>query len=235
MDAAPNRLNKPVLRLAGSLWLVAGTCYLLAEATAAAAFPGYSYAHNYISDLGMPYDSIIDGREIHSPLASVMDFGGFILDGVLSAAAAIAAIAAIGARGRAETLFLVFAMVHSFGSILVGTFHSGAREAGGGLEHIHVIGAALAIIGGNCASIAAASLSGQIGASRGYCMASRGLGICGLLGLVLLEASRASGLAIAPEGILERASVYAITIWKILTGLTILAACRSAGGNARAD
>ncbi|MEO6716228.1 MAG: DUF998 domain-containing protein [Novosphingobium sp.] len=235
MDAEPTDLNKPVMRLAGSLWLLAGICYLAAEAIAAAAFPGYSYARNYISDLGVPFDGFINGREIHSPMAPVINFGGFILDGLLSAAATVAAIAAIGVKRSSGTLFAGFALVHSTGSILVGTFHSGAHEAARGLAQFHVIGAAMAIIGGNCASIAAASLSRQFGAPPGYRMASRWLGICGLLGLALLEAGRASGLAIAPDGVLERGSVYAITLWKILTGLTIVAIWHSSRRRTHAD
>ena len=223
MDTGSTHLNRPLLRLAGALWLLAAISYLMSEAIAAAAFPAYSYVHNYISDLGVPYDAIIDGRTIHSPMASAINFGGFILDGLLSGAAAIAAMFAMGERRRAGSLFLVFAIVHSLGSILVGTVHSGDRS---GLAHFHVIGAAMAIIGGNGATIAAASLSGRLGASPLYRIASVALGICGLLGLVLLEANRAVGVAVGPDGVLERASVYAITFWKVLTGLTILIASR---------
>lgn len=222
MDAGPIPCNKTLLRLAGALWLLAAMAYLMSEAIAAAAFPGYSYAHNYISDLGVPYDAMIDGRTIHSPMASVINFGGFILDGLLSAAAAIAAMFAMGERRRAGSLFLVLAIVHSLGSILVGTVHSGDREVSADIAQFHVIGAAMAILGGNCATIAAASLSRRLGASPVYRFASLTLAICGLLGLALLEGNRAGGMTIAPDGVLERASVYAITFWKVLTGLTIL-------------
>jgi hypothetical membrane protein len=224
MDTGSTHLNRPLLRLAGALWLLAAISYLMSEAIAAAAFPGYSYVHNYISDLGVPYDAIIDGRTIHSPMASVINFGGFILDGLLSGAAAIAAMFAMGERRRAGSLFLLLAIVHSLGSILVGTVHSGDREVSADIAQFHVIGAAMAIIGGNCATIAAASLSRGLGASPAYRIASVALGICGLLSLALLEANRADGMAVAPDGILERASVYAITFWKVLTGLTILIA-----------
>ena len=38
---------------ASGCWLMAGAAYLILEAVAAAAYgPDYSYAHNYISDLG---------------------------------------------------------------------------------------------------------------------------------------------------------------------------------------
>lgn len=226
MDARSKRPDRSLLRLAGALWLLAGIVYLASEAIAAAAFPGYSYAYNYISDLGVPYDGLIDGRASHSPLASLMNIGGFILDGVLSAAAAITAIIALDARQRADMAFLLLWIVHALGSILVGTIHSGAREVAAGIGHFHVIGAAMAIIGGNAALIAAASLARRFGAGSGYPLASLGLGCLGLLSLTLLEASRASGMALVPDGVSERASVYAITTWKILTGLTLLFAGR---------
>lgn len=214
--------NWPLLRLAGWLWLLAGLSYLAAEAIAAAWFPGYSYAGNYISDLGVPYDSVIDGRAIHSPLAWLMNFGGFILDGLLSAAAVMTATIALGARHRAGFAFLAFGLIHALGSVIVGTVHSGAREVAAGTAHVHVIGAAMAILGGNAALLSAASLSQSLGARRGYWSASMALGLFGLTGLALLEANRTAGLAQAPDGIFERASVYAITGWKIMTGLTLL-------------
>ena len=56
-------------------WLSAGLAYLTLEAVAAAAFrPHYSYARNFISDLGVPGD--------HSPLAWLMNLG-FCLQGSL--------------------------------------------------------------------------------------------------------------------------------------------------------
>ena len=62
MDAGSICRDEPLLRLAGALWLLAGVMYLACESIAAAAFPGYSYARNYISDLGVPYDGLINGR-----------------------------------------------------------------------------------------------------------------------------------------------------------------------------
>lgn len=228
MEAGFTRCNAPQLRLAGALWLLAGMVYLACEAIAASAFPGYSYAENYISDLGVPYDGLIDGRHIHSPLAWLMNIGGFILDGVLSAAAAIMAIVALDARRRGGALqhggraFLLLWIVHAAGSILVGTVHSGPREVAAGIAHFHVIGAAMAIIGGNAALLAAAGLARRLGARSAYRSASLGLGLCGFFGLALLEASRVAGLALVSDGISERASVYAITSWKIMTGLALL-------------
>lgn len=198
-------------RLAGTLWLLAGIFYLLSEAIAAAAFPGYSYGQNYISDLGVPYPT----AEGHSSLAWVMNFGGFILDGMLYGTAAFIASRMVRPAGR---LFLLFAATHAVGTIMVGIVHSGPHEVAEGIHRFHVIGAAMAIIGGNAASIAAS----RSGAPTLYRRISLGLGLFGLISLAMLEANRVLGTAVLPDGMLERGSVYPITVWEILTGLMLI-------------
>lgn len=207
------------LRLAGALWLTAGLCYLASETVAAAAFPGYSYAAHYISDLGVPY--AMPGG--HSALAWVMNFGGFILDGMLYAAAALIAFAAIRRHSPAAPAFLVLALLHAIGTVLVGTVHSGPREIAAGIHHYHVIGAAMAIIGGNAASIAASNLRPGFGLPAGYRRLCLALGAFGLACLAMLEMNRVAGTALLPDGVFERGSVYAITAWEIVTGLALLA------------
>ena len=65
-----------------ALWIVATCGYLALEASAAAAFlPGYSYAQNYISDLGMTARGTYSGRVIGSPRAYLMN-AAFALQGV---------------------------------------------------------------------------------------------------------------------------------------------------------
>jgi hypothetical membrane protein len=200
------------VKLAGTLWLIAGATYLAAEAIAAAAYPGYSYARNYISDLGIPYP--VAGA--HSALAWVMNFGGFILDGVLYGAAALIAF-----RSGASRAFLLLALLHAVGTIVVGAAHSGPREVASGMHHLHVLGAAMAIIGGNAASIVAGGFG-----PPAYRSISLGLGLFGLLSLVMLEANRMLGMAILPDAVFERGSVYAITAWEILTGVMLRSSAR---------
>ena len=90
-----------------------------------------------------------------------------------------------------------------------------------------MFGAALAIIGGNVASILAGYVSRRLGASSAYSIASTGLGIFGLSNLALLQLSSAIGVAMIPFGNLERGSVYSITAWEIMTGLTIIGTIRN--------
>jgi hypothetical membrane protein len=200
------------VKLSGTLWLLAGLAYLAAEAIAATAYPGYSYVHNYISDLGIPYP--VAGN--HSSLAWVMNFGGFILDGILYGAAAL-----IAYRSGASRAFLLVALTHAVGTILVGAVHSGPREVASGTHAIHVTGAAMAIIGGNLTSIVA----GHFGAPA-YRRISLGLGLFGLVSLTLLEANRVLGTTLLPDGLFERGSVYAITAWEILTGAMLRKSAR---------
>jgi hypothetical membrane protein len=67
---------------ASGCWLMAGAAYLILEAVAAAAYrPDYSYAHNYISDLGRPSRQAA-GATIGSGFASAMN-AAFYLQGIL--------------------------------------------------------------------------------------------------------------------------------------------------------
>ena len=66
-----------------ALWVVAAGGYLLLEAVAAAGFePAYSYANNYISDLGVTGRELVHGRMIDSPRANLMHTA-FYLQGIL--------------------------------------------------------------------------------------------------------------------------------------------------------
>ena len=213
-------------RSAGALWLAAGLLYLTAEAIAAGAFPGYSYAHNYISDLGVPYPGEMAGRPLRSALAWVMNWGGFILDGTCYGLATVIAARA-SPKTRAASLFLALGLSHAIGTILVGTIHSGNREVVDGTHFYHVMGAAMAILGGNAALLAAASLARDWGLPKAWAILARSLGGIGFIALGLLETS---GHAALPEGLLERISVYTITAWEILTGMALLAV---SGGRGR--
>lgn len=106
-------------------WIVGPLAYLILEAVAAAAFPQYSYAHNFISELGVPSAS---------PQAFLMNIA-FCLQGTLFL---VGAIFLGGSR-----LFLSLVAANAVGNVLVAIFHSGVP--------IHAVGAVLAIVGGNAA------------------------------------------------------------------------------------
>jgi hypothetical membrane protein len=206
---------------AGIAWIAAGVVYVGTEAIAASAFPGYSYSANYISDLGVPDVAEFQGRAIDSPLHAVMN-AGFVLQGVLYLLAAVIATRALRAGPRRA--FLVLAVVHAVGITVVGLVHGSASSAAGGIGWMHVVGAGMAIIAGNAASIVAGLGSGRVGAARAFRVASVVLGVVGLVALALLEALGGSGV----DGIWERGSVYTVTAWELMAGVAVLVAARRA-------
>ena len=168
-------VEKP-LRLAGVLWLLAGTFYLTCETMTARAFAGYSYANNYISDLGAPFTGVIDGRTVHSPLAGLMNVGGFMASGALFLGATLVAARAVGAfRSRIGLALVALGLAHGIGTVVVGAVPEGGSTAGA-IPPLHVIGAALSILGGNLALVLVGLTGGRFGAGRGWRMASVALG-----------------------------------------------------------
>jgi hypothetical membrane protein len=215
---------------AGAFWIAAAVVYLVAEAVTAAAFPGYSYATNYISDLGVPEVGTFQGRAIDSPLHAVMNVG-FVASGLLFLAAAVIAVRA-SASGPRRT-FIVLSVIYAVGISLVGLFHGSQESADNGLAALHVGGAGMAIIGGNLAVITAG-----IGARRSvggsfYTPVSVSLGVVGLVSLVMLQIdSGSTAVDLLEDGVWERLAVYTVTAWQLLTGAMLLAR-RSARERAR--
>jgi hypothetical membrane protein len=210
---------------AGVAWIAAAVVYVSTEAIAASAFPGYSYSANYISDLGVPDVAEFQGRAIDSPLAAVMN-AGFVLQGALYLLAALIATRAL--RSGPRRAFLALAAVHAVGITVVGLIHGSASSAASGIGWMHVVGAGMAIIAGNAASILAGTGSRRIGLPRGFRIASVALGVVGLVALGLLQALGGSDV----DGIYERGSVYSVTAWELLAGVSVLVAARRARARA---
>jgi hypothetical membrane protein len=191
---------------AGVAWLSAGLAYLTLEGIAAAAFrPRYSYARNFISDLGIPSHD--------SPLAWLMNTA-FCVQGTLFLVGAILTVRAVEARKAG--LFVTLAAANAVGNLLIAAVHSGPASHANGTAWLHVIGAVVAIAGGN-----AAILAGSRIVSGWHRKVSVALGAFGLLSFALfvIELKAPSSL---PLGILERCSVYSITAWELLTAAWLL-------------
>jgi len=180
-------------RAAALLWLLAAAGYLLAEAFAAAALPGYSYRTDYISTLGDP--SV-------SPRAPLMN-AAFAVQGVCFAAAALLVAAA-----RKQLWFLAFAVGNGIGNVLIAVVHSGQGNPA------HIVGAVLAIVGGNAAALAGSGAP----LAAAYRTASITLGALGLVCLLV------TATAPSQVGGWERGSVYPIFAWQILTAVMLLRA-----------
>jgi hypothetical membrane protein len=109
------------------LVILAAAQYLVLEAVSAAAWhtPAYSYAVNFISDLGNPVaGDVFDGRVINSPLHLMMDTA-FVVQGALFIAAGVLLAGTI--TGRVSRVLLILALVHGVGVILVGLFQESSR------------------------------------------------------------------------------------------------------------
>lgn len=174
--------------------------------------PGYSYATQLISELGVP------GR---SPLSVVMNVG-FCLQGLLFLAGAVL-VTRVAETGRRQ-LFLVLVSVHAFGAILLAAFHGDLGAAGnyeGGA--LHWFGALFAMIGGNAAIIAGASVVAGLVTARWYRAVSITLGVVGLLSLFIIGNPTAQ----LTPGIWERGAVYTILLWQILSAFLLFARRRS--------
>jgi hypothetical membrane protein len=212
---------------AGAIWIASGIAYVTLEAIAAAGYVGgYSYAQNYISDLGVTTPSVFEGRTIDSPRALVMNIGFYLQGALFLTGAALAVRAFPGLRGR---LFVGCAATHAVGLLVVGTIHGGGAEAASGGIEWHMFGAGLAIVGGNAALLAGAALARKVGTPSWYWGISATLGVLGLLSVGMLLVDRAStAVNLLPEGTWERGSVYTVTVWEIATGVCLLALARRA-------
>ena len=194
---------------AGALCFAAGgLLYLLAERLSALAWhhPAYRYSHNYISDLGIPGC----GPQICSPLHDVMN-AGFAAEGLLFILACGLLRRQIpGLTGGAA---LLAGGLHGTGGGLIALFHSGGPAAG---ITLHQIGAVMAIGGGNLCLIAVGLAGRRV--SGVYASFSLILGVCGLVCMLAIP------WVPVPVGLIERAAVYPITLWQIVTGVSLLLA-----------
>ncbi len=188
------------------IWLVGAAVYLVCEAVAAASVPGYSYVADYISDLGV---------------SAVMNVGAFMVHGSLLLLGAVIFVRACPTPGWAGWSFVVAAAVNAIGNVLVGAFRSGGVEVSD-TSHWHVIGAGMAIVGGNVAVIIAGLGSRRLGAPQTYRLVSVAVGVVGLACLLALIIDGANGARVLPVGLVERGSVYTIVVWEIMTGAALV-------------
>ncbi|MDO3411752.1 DUF998 domain-containing protein [Saccharibacillus sp. CPCC 101409] len=200
------------VRTGAALFLTASIVYLASETIAAGAWtqPAYRYAFNNISDLGVRIDTIVDGRLIHSPLHAVMN-AGFALQGLLFLLAHLFILSLFPAAFKVPGALLAFA--HGIGMVLVAAFHGVHYEA---LDP-HVIGAGMAIVGGNAAlMLTAAALRSRTPASflPTVSIALGGLGIAAVVLMVLHP--------FGYPAVFERISVYAITLGQALAAVRLL-------------
>ena len=194
------------LRGAAALWIVAGVFYLMTEFVVAQQVPGYSYAADYISDLGRP---------LRSPMAGWMN-GAFIAQGVAFALAGVLVVTALRA-GRAAVVFVGLALLYGAGSVIVGVYPSGGAAA-----HVHVAGATAAIVAGNLAVLTAGVGLLRRRRFRALGSASVALGAAGLICAGVLLSGSVFGAPVFGDGDWERAAIYSIIGWQLLAAVAVL-------------
>ncbi|MFY4718786.1 DUF998 domain-containing protein [Streptomyces sp. LaBMicrA B280] len=220
MDARVQKISRRS-RWAGALLILAGVQYVVLEYLTASAWhrPSYSYAVNFISDLGNPVaGDVFAGRRIDSPLHLVMD-AAFITQGTLFITAAALLLGTAAAR-RGRWLFGL-AIAHGVGVILVGLFHESAAALHNGVIVGHSIGAAVTILAGNVIALMAGADGPRVGAPRPLRRAATALGILGLAAFALLQLDRP--LYDTAGGVPERIAVYTILAFEVLVGGWLLA------------
>jgi Protein of unknown function (DUF998) len=198
-----------------TIWLVGALAFFITEALAAAAVPPpyiYSYARDYISQLGVPG---------WTRLAAVMN-AGFCAQGVLFLVGALLA-ARTSATGR-RRLFVVLVALYALGDVLVAAFHGDPATAASGAGGLHWLGALLAILAGNAAILAGSSVVAGLVNMRWYRRVSVFLAVLGFLSFVILG----NPAARSHLGVWERGCVYSTLLWQILSALVLLLARRKA-------
>jgi hypothetical membrane protein len=209
--------------LTAAAFLLGSAIYLAAEAIAAAAWkqPAYSYAYNWISDLGSETAGVFQGRELNSPLNAVMN-SGFIIQGLLIGLGILLLSRTL--TGRIRTFTVVMAIVTTVGYILVGTFHGSLQAQQEGTLWLHFTGATLAILGGNALALALGFHWRKTPETRVLGIVSIIVGAFGLAAAIALFATFGMGL---PSGAIERASVYTINIWQVAVAIALLRSRRA--------
>jgi len=195
-------------------WIGAAVGFLVLEAVAAAAVaPGYDYAENYISALGVP---------ARSPLAAAMNTA-FYAQGILFLVGSFLVVR--GSAAAHSGLFLALVATNTVGNIAVATVHAGSAPSASGSAWLHGLGAVLALVAGNAAIVAGSSRLAQSVGVRWYRAVSIGLAALGCLALVMLlralviPASNAS-----LRGLWERTSAYSTLIWQTLSAVLLITA-----------
>lgn len=217
--------------IAAICWILAGIVYLLAEAITASAFPHYSYAMNYISDLGVPDVEMLGDRAIDSPLHMVINMA-FVVQGLLFAAASICMVR--GSRLPLRVPIIVFALFHALGMVLIAVVNGGQHNNELGLGWVHLLGALFAFLGGHLTAICVGislllSRRSSFGRpSRLLGVISVVIGLIGILGIVMLQVDvRAVPRTVLPDGVWERIGMYAIIVWEIGYGALLLSRLRT--------
>ena len=210
--------NKKIINIGALIFLINGLFYLTGEYVAALG-TGYSlkevYLRNFISSLGVYPNLIVEGVPVgFSKLAIIMNID-FIVTGIGFLVAYYFLIFKMLKSKKYSLLYLITLVLLAVGSVLVGVYQGGVPSEDG----LHGLGARLSFLGGNLTLIiSGVSLFKN---RKGYSIVSIILGFIGLISASFMNNALTNNLT-EVVAIYERLTVYPITIWQLMTGLTFL-------------
>ena len=210
--------NKKIINIGALIFLINGLFYLTGEYIAAIG-TGYSlkevYLRNFISSLGVYPNLIVEGvPDGFSKFAIIMNID-FIVTGIGFLVAYYFLIFKMLKSKKYSLLYLITPVLFAVGSVLVGVYQGGVPSEDG----LHGLGARLSFLGGNLTLlISGVSLFKN---KKGYSIVSIILGLIGLISAGFMNNALTNNLT-EVVAIYERLTVYPITIWQLMTGLTFL-------------
>ncbi|MEY2847932.1 MAG: hypothetical protein RI885_597 [Actinomycetota bacterium] len=223
--------------------LTLGVFYFIGELAAAALWQAgpYSFRFDYISDLGAVVcrdaaesparaaDAGTGGRAVCSPGNLFMN-GAFVLQGVVTAVGGLLATHLLLPHRAVRWVVTVLLLVSAIGSVMVGIFPGSFGMPPTGLNRLHWLGAAMAILGGNLGIV----VFGISALWRGPRIWAVFAIVAGTVGLVALFCFRSPVERMLGSGLLERLAVDPIIVWVIATGVMLLVRSRRHARGARA-
>lgn len=210
--------NKKIINIGALIFLINGLFYLTGEYVAALG-TGYFlkevYLRNFISSLGVYPNLIVEGVPVvFSKLAIIMNID-FIVTAIGFLVAYYFLIFKMLKSKKYSLLYLITPVLFAVGSVLVGVYQGGVPSEDG----LHGLGARLSFLGGNLTLIiSGVSLFKN---RKGYSIVSIILGLIGLISASFMNNALTNNLSVV-VAIYERLTVYPITIWQLMTGLTFL-------------
>jgi hypothetical membrane protein len=196
--------------------LIAGALqFFMCEFLVAGSWRGYySYSHNFISDLGVPYC----GQHGDMPCSSsavLMNISLFVF-----AAALLVGAWWIDRSAPLPRVGVLFLALAAAGAVLVGLIHANTNWA------LHSMGASMLLIFGGCAALTY-GLSDGIRHRNVASVVSAPLGVLALAGYFCYDNSWQLGLG--PGGI-ERVSAYSVILGFVFTVAMISSSRRTVPG-----
>lgn len=197
------------LLLGAWLWISSVQYFIVQLIVISAWTVPYSFANNYISDLGNTDCGTYDGLMVCSPLWPLMNVS-FVVFGV-TMAVGTQLLRSVFVRSRLSTIAFLLMILSGIGTVMVGLFPENT------VSGAHTIGAFLGLgVGNLSALLLGVSLSSLPKSVRTYTMIS---GIVSIAAFILFIYDVYLGLG---RGGMERLISYPFTVWMIIFGITML-------------